>query len=59
MATEMTREELFNKIWSRPMTKVAADLGISDVALKKICDKLRWSHLFGQSDGFAKVYSVH
>jgi hypothetical protein len=28
-------------VWSRPMTKVAEDLGISDVALKKICDKHR------------------
>lgn len=41
MAKEMTREELFNEVWSRPMTKIAADLGVSDVALKKICDKHR------------------
>ncbi|MBO6946384.1 MAG: hypothetical protein JJ855_00275 [Rhodospirillales bacterium] len=41
MTTEMTREELFNEIWSRPMTKVAHDLGISDVALGKICDRHR------------------
>ncbi len=41
MPIELTREELFTKVWERPMTKVAADFGISDVALKKICDKHR------------------
>lgn len=41
MAKQMTREELFNEVWARPMTKIAAELGISDVALKKICDKHR------------------
>lgn len=34
-----TLEELFAQVWERPMTKVAADYGISDVALKKICEK--------------------
>jgi hypothetical protein len=32
---------MYDLVWSRPMTKVAEDLGISDVALKKICDKHR------------------
>ncbi|PCJ61073.1 MAG: hypothetical protein COA65_02320 [Rhodospirillaceae bacterium] len=41
MTIELTREELFKQVWERPMTKVAADHGISDVALKKICDKHR------------------
>jgi len=41
MPIELTREELFKQVWERPMTKVAADYGISDVALKKICDKHR------------------
>lgn len=41
MAIELTREELFNQVWERPMTKVAAEYNISDVALKKICDKHR------------------
>lgn len=41
MAIELTREELFNQVWERPMTKVAADYNISDVALKKICNKHR------------------
>ena len=30
---------MYDLVWSRPMTKVAEDFGISDVALKKICDK--------------------
>ena len=37
----LTRRAMYDLVWSRPMTKVAADLGISDVALKKICDKHR------------------
>lgn len=41
MPIELTREELFNQVWDRPMTKVAAHYGISGVALKKICDKHR------------------
>lgn len=41
MSIELTREELFKQVWERPMTKVAADYGISDVALKKICKKHR------------------
>ena len=38
---ELTRRAIYDLVWSRPMTKVAEDLGISDVALKKICDKHR------------------
>lgn len=38
---ELTRRAMYELVWSRPMTKVAEDLGISDVALKKICDKHR------------------
>lgn len=41
MPIELTRKELFDQVWERPMIKVAADYGISDVALKKICDKHR------------------
>ncbi|MEQ8332513.1 hypothetical protein [Nisaea sp.] len=41
MTLQTTRQELFEEIWERPMTKVAADYGISDVALKKICEKHR------------------
>ena len=34
MPIKLTREELFKQVWERPMTKVAVDHGISDVALK-------------------------
>ena len=37
---ELTREELYERLWSMPTTKVAAELGISDVALAKRCKKL-------------------
>jgi hypothetical protein len=39
MPTETTRKKLYNEVWERPMVKVAADYGISDVGLKKICKK--------------------
>lgn len=32
-----TRKELHDQIWSRPMTKVAADYGVTSTALKKTC----------------------
>jgi hypothetical protein len=38
---EITRRAMYDLVWSRPMTKVAEDLGISNVALKNICDKHR------------------
>jgi hypothetical protein len=38
---ELTRRAMYDLVWSRPMTKVAEDLGISDVGLKKVCDKHR------------------
>jgi hypothetical protein len=34
---ELTRQSLFEMVWSEPMTKLAAQFKISDVALKKIC----------------------
>ena len=35
----LTREELYALVWARPMTKVAKQFGLSDVALHKICSK--------------------
>lgn len=32
-----TREQFYDKVWSMPATKVAAELGISDVMVGKIC----------------------
>ncbi|WP_315813856.1 hypothetical protein [Bradyrhizobium sp. SZCCHNR2028] len=38
---ELTRRAMYDLVWSQPMTKVAEGFGISDVALKKICDRHR------------------
>jgi len=37
MPQKLPRAELYKKVWERPMIKVAAELQISDVGLKKIC----------------------
>lgn len=42
MATiETTRRAMYDLVWSKPMSQVAVDFGISDVALKKICVRHR------------------
>ena len=33
----MSRKDLYDLVWSKPMTEIAASLGISDVALAKRC----------------------
>jgi hypothetical protein len=38
--SQLTREQLYEKVWSAPTTQVAAEFGISDVALAKRCKKL-------------------
>lgn len=38
MAT-LTRKQLYDLVWTRPMTKLAKEFGLSDVALHKICRK--------------------
>src|SRR5205085_6865750 len=37
---KLTREELYQKVWAKPATKLAKEFGISDVALGKICKRL-------------------
>lgn len=37
----LTRRELYDLVWSTPMTKLAESMGISDVGLSKICDRHR------------------
>jgi hypothetical protein len=32
-----TREELFQRVWSEPLLKLAAEIGVSDVGLAKAC----------------------
>lgn len=35
----VSRETLYEQVWSRPMIKVAADYGVTGTALKKTCDR--------------------
>jgi hypothetical protein len=37
----LTRQELYDLVWSTPMSKLAENFGISDVGLSKICDRHR------------------
>src|SRR5579863_3917199 len=37
----LTREELYEKVWSTPMQKLAAEFGLSDVGLAKRCRRHR------------------
>lgn len=37
--TELTRTELYELIWTEPMTKVAPRFGLSDVGLAKVCKR--------------------
>jgi AcrR family transcriptional regulator len=37
---ELSRAELFARVWAEPMTKVAVDLGLSPNGLAKICERL-------------------
>ena len=38
--TSLTRQALYELVWVKPMTQVAAELGISRNGLAKICDRL-------------------
>jgi hypothetical protein len=40
MSNAFTREELFELVLSKPLTRLAKQFGLSDVALHKICKKL-------------------
>jgi hypothetical protein len=37
---ELSREELYQKVWTTPAIKLAREFGISDVALGKICRRM-------------------
>lgn len=37
---ELTREQLYEKVWTTPMSKLAKELGMSDVGLAKVCNRL-------------------
>jgi hypothetical protein len=38
---QLSHRDLYELVWARPVTKIATDFGISDVALHKICKKHR------------------
>ena len=38
--TELSRHELFARVWAKPMRSVAFDLGVSPNGLAKICERL-------------------
>lgn len=37
---KITREELYKLVWSKPITELAKEFGMSDVGLAKVCKKL-------------------
>jgi hypothetical protein len=39
LKTTLTRKELFNEVWTFPLTKLANKYAISDTGLRKICVK--------------------
>lgn len=39
--TVLTRRELYDLVWSKPMATLAGEFGLSDVGLAKICDRHR------------------
>jgi len=39
--SQWDRQELYEKVWQIPMRKLAAEYGISDVGLAKVCRKLQ------------------
>lgn len=41
MRRELSRDELFALVWERPTSEVAKELGVSDVALAKLCKRLQ------------------
>ncbi len=36
----LTRQDLYDRVWTTAMRTVAPELGVSDVGLKKICKRL-------------------
>ncbi len=38
--TKINRKDLYDQVWSKPLSHLAKEYGISDVGLKKICKKL-------------------
>ncbi|MGJ7567700.1 hypothetical protein ACSFBM_27870 [Variovorax sp. GB1R11] len=49
MTKTLTRTELYELVWTRPRSTLAKDLGISDVAIGKLCVR---SHIPGPPPGY-------
>jgi hypothetical protein len=41
MAIELTREQLYERVWSTPVTQLAQEFGLSDVGVAKACRKMK------------------
>ena len=41
MSITLTRDQLYELVWSKPRSQIAKDLGISDVAIGKHCSGAR------------------
>lgn len=37
--TTLTRKALYERVWAEPMTKIAADFGVSNFSLKGLCER--------------------
>jgi len=46
------REELYEMVWAKPVTKLAKSHGLSDVGFAKICRKLKVRETEGQTPGY-------
>lgn len=40
-STRFTRQELYEMVWAEPISRIATRLGASDVAISKICGKMK------------------
>jgi hypothetical protein len=49
MTKTLTRTELYDLVWTRPRSSLAKELGISDVAIGKLCTR---SHIPGPPPGY-------
>jgi hypothetical protein len=62
MSLQYDREELYQKVWEKPLLRVAEQYGVSAVALGKVCGKLsvpvpgrgHWAKLAHGKAGVAK-----
>lgn len=46
---ELSREELFALVWKKSTVEVAKELGVSDVAVAKLCARLQVDTVLGKN----------